>query len=70
MKAPDLTDLVELDDSALIAWRREARTELEHRPDVRLQAAYDATTQEIAARAAEKWTAWNGHEQPAGGDAS
>lgn len=70
MKAPDLTDLVGLDDSALIAWRREARTELEYRPDVRLQAVYDATTQEIAARAGEKWTAWSEREQLAGGGAS
>jgi hypothetical protein len=69
MKAPDLTNLVGLDDSALIAWRREARTELEHRPDGRLQAVYDMTTQEIADRAAAKW-ARDGQEQPAGGDAA
>lgn len=69
MKAPDLTDLVGLDDSALIAWRREARTELEYRPDVRLQAVYDATTQEIAARAGEKWAARSEQHQPTGGGA-
>ena len=68
MKAPELADLVRLDDSALIAWRRDARTELEHRPDVSLQAVYDATTQEITDRAGEKWTRRNGQERPRGGD--
>jgi hypothetical protein len=52
----------------LIAWRRDARRELEHRPDVRLQAVYDATTQEITARAGEKWTAPNVRQQPAEGE--
>jgi hypothetical protein len=68
MKAPDLAALVVLDDSALIAWRRDARTRLEHHPDVRLQAVYDATTQEIAARASEKWTAQKKQEKPAEGE--
>ena len=68
MKAPDLADLVVLDDSALIAWRRDARTELEHRPDMALQAVYDATTQEITVRAGEKWTAWKGQERPTEGE--
>ena len=55
MEAPNLADLVKLDDSALIAWRRQTRTELECNPDEPLQAVYDATTQEVAARAGEKW---------------
>ena len=57
MEAPNLADLVELDDSALIAWRRRARTELERDPGPALQAVYDATTWEITARAREAWTA-------------
>ena len=56
MEAPNLADLVKLDDSALITWRRETRTELEYHPDEALQAVYDATGQEIATRASEKWT--------------
>ena len=56
MEVPNLADLVKLDDSALIAWRRETRTELEYRPDEALQAVYDAARQEIATRAGEKWT--------------
>ena len=55
MEALKLADLVKLDDSALIAWRRETRTELERNPDAALQAVYDATTQEMAVRAGEKW---------------
>jgi hypothetical protein len=57
MKAPDLTNLVGLDDSALIAWRRQTRTELEGNPDPALQAVYDATTQEVTVRAGEQWAA-------------
>jgi hypothetical protein len=60
MEIPKLADLVKLDDSALIAWRRETRTELQHHPDVALQAVYDATTQEVAARAGERWTTGGG----------
>ena len=60
MEPPNLADLVKLDDSALIAWRRQARTELENHPDKTLRAVYDATTQEVAARAGEKWTAGGG----------
>jgi hypothetical protein len=60
MELPDLADLVTLDDSALIAWRREARAELEHVPGAALQSAYDATTREVAARACEAWTAGGG----------
>jgi hypothetical protein len=56
MEAPRLADLVKLDDSALIAWRRKTRTELEHSPDAALQVVYDATTEEVAVRAGEKWT--------------
>jgi hypothetical protein len=51
MEASNLADLVKLDDSALIAWRRETRTGLERDPDEALQAIYDATTREIATRA-------------------
>jgi hypothetical protein len=40
--------LVKLDDSALIARRRETRTALERDPDEALHAIYDATTREIA----------------------
>jgi hypothetical protein len=57
MEPPNLADLVKLDDSALIAWRCQARTQLEHDPDTALQAVYDATTQEVTARAREAWTA-------------
>jgi hypothetical protein len=56
MEIPNLADLVKLDDSALIAWRRETRTELEYHPDEALQIIYDATTQEVATRAGETWT--------------
>lgn len=56
MEAPNLADLVELDDSALIAWRLQTHTKLEHNPDKALRAVYDATTQEVAARAGGKWT--------------
>jgi hypothetical protein len=55
MEAPNLADLVKLDDSALIAWRRNTRTELECNPEMALQAVYDATTQELLTRAGEKW---------------
>jgi hypothetical protein len=56
MEAPNLADLVELDDPALIAWRRETRTGLERDPDEALQAIYDATNGEIAIRAGGKRT--------------
>jgi hypothetical protein len=55
VEVPRLADLVRLDDSALITWRRETRAELEHNPDPALRAVYDQTTQEVAARAGEKW---------------
>jgi hypothetical protein len=55
-EVPALADLVKLDDSALIAWRRETSAELERNPDEGLQVVYDATTQEIATRAEQKWT--------------
>lgn len=51
MEEPNPVDLVKLDDPALIAWRWETRTGLERDPDEALQAIYDATTREIAARA-------------------
>jgi hypothetical protein len=56
MEPPKLADLVKL-DAALIAWRHQARTELEHDPSTALQAVYDATTREVTARASEAWTA-------------
>jgi hypothetical protein len=56
MQAPNLADLVKLDDSALIAWRQETRTALERDPDKALHAIYDATTREIAIRASGKRT--------------
>jgi hypothetical protein len=55
-EVPALADLIKLDDSALIAWRRETRAELERNPDKVLQVVYDATTQEIAIRAEQEWT--------------
>jgi hypothetical protein len=60
MEAPNLADLVKLDDSALIAWRRETRSELEYNPDQALQSVYDATTREVATRAGDKWTGGGG----------
>jgi hypothetical protein len=57
MELPNLAELVTLDDSALIAWRRQARAELEQDTDMALQAAYDATTREVTARARDAWTA-------------
>lgn len=55
-EVPMLADLVKLDDSALIAWRKQTRAELDHNPDQALQALYDATTQEMASRTGEKRT--------------
>jgi hypothetical protein len=55
VEVPRLADLVRLDDSALIRWRRETRAELERNPSEELQTLYDQTTQEVAARAGEKW---------------
>ena len=55
MEVPRLVDLIRLDDSALIRWRRETRAELERNPSAELQTVYDQTTQEVAARAGEKW---------------
>lgn len=60
MELPHVADLVSLDDSALIAWRQQARTELEHDPDTALRAVYDATTQEVTDRARKAWTAKDG----------
>jgi hypothetical protein len=60
MEIPRLADLVKLDDSALIAWRRQTRSQLEHSPDAALQMVYDATTREIAVRAGERWSAGGG----------
>lgn len=56
MEVPSLADLISLDDSALIAWRRETHGELAHNPDPALRAVYDATTREVASRAGDQWT--------------
>ena len=56
MELPNPAELVSLDDSALIAWRRQARAELDHAPGAALQSAYDATTREMAARACPRPT--------------
>jgi RES domain-containing protein len=55
VEVPRLADLVGLDDSALIRWRRETLAELERHPSEDLQAVYDQTTREVAARAGGKW---------------
>jgi hypothetical protein len=55
MKVPELAKLVRLDDTALIAWRREARAELDRSPDPELRAVYDQTTAEVTQRAATAW---------------
>jgi hypothetical protein len=56
MEVPELAKLVRLDDTALIAWRRAARAELERRPDPALRAVYDQTTAEVTQRAATAWS--------------
>jgi hypothetical protein len=55
VETPRLADLIKMDDTALITWRRETRAELEHNPDPELQITYDQTTREVTARAGEKW---------------
>jgi hypothetical protein len=52
---PTLFELLKLDDSALIDWRRQARETLETDPDPSLQIVYDATTREVTERAAIAW---------------
>jgi hypothetical protein len=48
-------DIVRWPDSTLIAWRKEARAELDRAPDPALQRRYDASTQEIANRTQASW---------------
>jgi hypothetical protein len=55
MEVPKLEKLVRLDDTSLLNWRREARTELERNPSFELQAVYDQTTAEVTQRAATAW---------------
>jgi hypothetical protein len=56
MELPALADLLEQDDSALLAWRQEAREELGRNPgDVALQALFDQTTSAVTTRAAASW---------------
>jgi hypothetical protein len=55
MEVPRLADLVKLDDSALIAWRSNARAEMECDSSAELQAVYDQTTREVVSRAADAW---------------
>jgi hypothetical protein len=56
MERPALADLLKRDNPGLLAWRQQAREELERNPDdTVLQAAYDQTTSEVTARAAASW---------------
>jgi RES domain-containing protein len=55
VEVPRLADLIRLDDSTLIQWRRETCAELERNFSAELQAVYDQSTQEVAARAGGKW---------------
>jgi hypothetical protein len=55
MEMPALAALLERDDSALFAWRHEARDELERNPSAALQRLYDQTTAEVTERAAVSW---------------
>jgi hypothetical protein len=57
-------DLANLDDSALLAWRAEARTELERLPQASpayaaLAALYDRSTSEVNERARRAWSRAN-----------
>jgi hypothetical protein len=57
-------DLANLDDSALLAWRAAARTELERLPPTSpgyaaLAALYDMSTSEVDARARQAWSKAN-----------
>jgi hypothetical protein len=51
-----LAELIAMDDSDLIAWRREAREELSRDPkNDRLQLLLDASLNELTDRAATAW---------------
>jgi hypothetical protein len=52
---PTYADIVRWPDSTLIAWRKEARAELDLAPDPALQRRYDASTQEVANRTQASW---------------
>ena len=53
MERPALVGLLKQDDAALLAWRRQAREELERNPaGTALLAVYDQTTSEVTTRAA------------------
>lgn len=57
----DFTPLDDLDDSALLTWRAEARAELERLPPASpgyaaLAALYDMSTEEVTARARRAWS--------------
>jgi hypothetical protein len=47
---PSYVDILRWPDFTLIAWRKEARAELDRAPNPALQRRYDASTQEIANR--------------------
>ena len=48
MERPALTDLLKRDNPGLLAWRRQAREELQRNPgDTALQAVFDQTTSEV-----------------------
>jgi hypothetical protein len=56
MERPALADLLNRDNPGLLAWRRQAREELERNPgDTALQAVFDQTTSEVTTRAAATW---------------
>lgn len=57
----DSEDFTRLDDSALLSWRAEARTELERLPPASpshaaLAARYDTSTEEVNDRARLAWS--------------
>jgi hypothetical protein len=55
----DLASLIEMDDSALIQWRKEVREKMERLPAAEraeLAAVYDASTSEIEHRARMAWS--------------
>ena len=56
----DSDDFAQLDDSALLSWRAEARAELERLPPgsaghAELSVLYNRSTEEVNDRAAEAW---------------
>jgi hypothetical protein len=56
MYVPTYFDLVRWPDSTLLAWREEAKSELDRNSrDESLQRVYDASTQEVANRTQASW---------------